>query len=506
MLKISFIGFCAACGVTLTPPQEALARVLFDNTEPANLPTHLRDYGQKLFACETVPTLARSVAVVVAGGRSGKSYLLALRALHLALTTPLDTLARGESAFAIVVAPDKRLAKQALAYVRGALESAGLQNLITSETTESITLDRGQRHTVTLAVLPASAGGASVRGRSLVCAILDEAAFFRDEGYAVNDVEIFKAASPRVISGGQTLVGSTPWARSGLLFDLYKSNWGNPQTCIVAHAPTTLLRNGSSPADLRVRAEVQREFIRDPENARREFGAEFLEIGTSQFFEPHLVELSQSSEIEPPCERDKIAIGVDLGFARDSSALVAVATSPSGHVRVVRVEVVGSPSKPSETAQLFAAVARSYGATAVVADVHYREAVREWLQPWGLSVVSAPEGNRGKIESYERVKRLFAERSIEIPRHPELLRQLKSITARVGAGGTITITAPRTPQGGHGDIVSALVCACSRVQSVAVAPPAVDYGSAEYWERERKKFEALLLAPTQDAPSSWSDF
>ena len=502
--QTTFAQFCALCSVTLTPGQSALAAVLFDNWHPHQLPTLLRALAAQLFGADTVPALARATAVIVAGGRSGKSYLLALRALHLSLTVPLNTLAPGEEAFAIVVAPDKRLAKQALNYVRGALASAGLSALISADSTETVSINRGGR-TVTIAVLPASAGGASVRGRSLVCAILDEAAFFRDASYAVNDVEIFRAASPRVITGGQTLVGSTPWARGGLLFDLYKDNFAAPKTCVVAHAPTTLLRNGSSPADLRVLDEVKREFLRDPENARREFGAEFLDIGTDQYFSTSAIDASVNNDIEPTAEGDVVSIGIDLGFSRDSSALVAVATNTQGNARVVRVEEVGSPAKPSEVAALFASIARSYGATAVITDLHYREAVREWLQPYGLGVISAPEGNRGKIESYDRVKRLFSERKLSLPTHARLLSQLRGVVARTGAGGTITISSPRTPQGGHGDIVSALVCACSKLQRVQIEAPIAPYGTDEYWAQEQKRMRSMLLAAPTMPLDHWGD-
>ena len=70
----------------------------------------------------------------------------------------------------------------------------------------------------TLEALPATRGGSALRGRSLVGAVLDEAAFFRDEDYSVNDAEIYRAVAPRILPEGQTIIASTPWAEGvGLL-------------------------------------------------------------------------------------------------------------------------------------------------------------------------------------------------------------------------------------------------------------------------------------------------
>lgn len=73
-------------------------------------------------------------------------------------------------------------------------------------------------------------------------------------------------------------MSSTPWAESGLLFDEFTRNFGSPITAIAAHAPTLLMNPSKA-------IEVAREVERDPENARREFGAEFLSVGSGLFFD-----------------------------------------------------------------------------------------------------------------------------------------------------------------------------------------------------------------------------
>src|ERR1700683_2756557 len=47
----------------------------------------------------------------------------------------------------------------------------------------------------------------SVRGRTLLCAIFDEVAFWRDDSSATPDVETFSAVLPSLSTGGGLLIG-----------------------------------------------------------------------------------------------------------------------------------------------------------------------------------------------------------------------------------------------------------------------------------------------------------
>lgn len=466
---LSFLQFCALCQIQLTPGQETIARVLFDYQDPCDLPERLRPLAREIFGdVDRVPSLARAVATVVAGGRGGKSYLFSIRLLHLCYTVPLHTLAPGEEAFAIVVAPDKKLAKQSLNYALGALKTGGLAATLADQpVAESFTIARGNRRVV-YSIFAASAGGSSVRGRSLVGAALDEAAFFGDDSYAVNDLDLYRAASPRVMVGGQFMIGSTPWSEDGLIYDLWRNNWGNPQTTCVAHAPTRVMRNSGSAADRRVLDEVAREEIRDPANARREFGALFLAAGSDLYFSSTAIEAALVPQAKTLSRGDLISVGGDLGFTTDASTEVVLATDKSGTIWLIdALELLpdeGKPLVPSQVGRAFKQLASKYGADCVVADAVYREALREWLG--SIAVVSAPAGNEGKVLSYDKLKRALLEGRFRVassmpPALIERLRvQLKQVRSKPQPGGGMSISSPR--RRGHGDIVSALVCAISR--------------------------------------------
>lgn len=501
----SFLDFTSsALDVELTRAQRALALVAFDGMQPRDV-----NGGEALFGDAVVPNGARGVVVAVCGARAGKSFVLGgLRLLHLALTVPLTTLAAGEVAVALIVAPDVRLGRQVLRYALGAAQSApDIKRRIVSSTADGFLLRRPDGH-VSVEVLPATRGGSAVRGRSLVGAVLDECAFFRDSTYQVNDVELYRAVGPRILQGGQLIIASTPWAEQGLLWDFFRRNFGHPVDAICAHAPTLLLRD-----DEHTRSYVAREQARDPANAAREFGAEFMSTGGDAFFDGAAI-TAAIEEAPVAAAHSAPSVGADFGFRSDSSALVVAMREPAPAQRIVVTGVFeetpkkGEPLKPSVVVGSFAGKAKSAGADCIIADAHYRQAIAEHLEDHQLALVSAPEGANGKADTYQVVRALLREGRVRIPNHERLVRQLREVTARPTAGGGISIVSPRWRTGGHGDLVSAFVLAVwDASRGLVEAPPAY----AEPVDEIAAKWRASIVADQEQyedgaRDQAWREF
>jgi hypothetical protein len=293
MTAPTFLAFLRTLAVKLTRAQRVLCAVCFDGAEPSSLRGSDRSVASRMFGdVDIIPGIARAVVAIVAGARAGKSYLGALWLLWRALVASLDSLAAGERAVGLVVAPDLRLARQVLRYIAGQCERSGnLQRMVVAQSADTILLQRPDGRAVSLEVLPATRGGAAVRGRSLVGAVLDECAFFRDADFQINDADLFAAVAPRVMPGGQVVLCSTPWAEIGLLHELHARNHGHPVDALAVLAPTSLLRD-----DAHTLAMVARERERDPENAAREFDCEFLTAGTNLFFDVATLEGATEKE------------------------------------------------------------------------------------------------------------------------------------------------------------------------------------------------------------------
>jgi hypothetical protein len=480
--------------VALTIAQRVLCLVAYDGLEPRDLVGEERDVARMLFGdVDVIPASARHVLVVVAGARGGKSYVIcALRLLYLALTVSLETLAPGERAAALIVAPDLRLARQTLRYAHGVVEqSPEVEAFVSQRTADGILLRRSEGRSVSIECLPATRGGSAVRGRSLVGAVLDECAFFRDESSVVNDAEVYKAVAPRIMGGGQLIVASTPWAEAGLLYELFRANHARPTTALAAHAPTTLLRG-----DERTLAMVARERERDPDNAAREFDAQFLPSGSGLFFDRGAIDRAIDYAMAWPCAPTKGAVVVaaaDFGFRSDSCALVIVHRR-AGQLLVAEIVELrpepGKPLVPSVVVKTFAEVVRRHGAACVIADGHYREAIAEHLATHNLSFAIAPEGATGKLTTYTRTRALLHEGTVVLPNHARLLKQLREVVAVPTPGGGLSFSSPRWRQGGHGDIASAMIIALAELGGMPYEAPPRKLTPAE----QAEEFERRALA------------
>ncbi len=471
----SFVRFCTdVCGVDLTPAQRVLAAVTCDDVEPGDLEGDEREIARQLFGpVDTVPALARGVLCYVKGARVGGSRIFgALASLHAALTLPLPrTLAPGERAVALILAPDLRLARQTLRFATGAIEaSKALRSRVLNEGDTCWTLRRENGAQVSIEALPAGRGGAPTRGRSFVSACLSEASFFLDaDTGVVNDADVYRAIAPRIMKGGKLRIESTPWTEAGLVHTLYTDNFGSPTTALVARCPTVLMRPDM--AEL-----VARERARDPDNAAREFDCEFISGGSAQFFDggaiDRCVDKDRPLDLDPGHAAN---VGADFGFRSDSSALAVVQWRDAAYQLAALEEVrpaKGSPLVPSIVVARFAGIARYYGCTTITADGHYAEAIREHLRANRVSLLPAPEGLDGKARTYLHLRSLIHAGQLQLPNHPRLIAQLKSIVAKPLPGGGLQITAPRKASGGHGDLVSALVLACWVQRQTRRAMPA----------------------------------
>lgn len=494
----TFLGFCDWLGVRLTAGQAELGRVAFDGAEPVD-----RDLAVRLFGA-TLPVGPRSVVAAVCGARAGKSYVLvALRLVFGMLVRDLSSMAPGQKAVALIVAPNDKLRREVVNYARGAVDSKPeLRAMVVDGTGGEFGLRRPDGHVVRFEAGVATAGGYGARGRALTDFALDECAFFRDSTFKVNDQEIFRAGAARVLPGGQVIVASTPWAEAGLLFDLWKRR---PPEAVVAHAPTLLLHDSPMTRDI-----VAREEARDPDNAKREYGAQFMTSGTTVFFEGAAIEDAMTEDPFALQPGDLVAAGGDFGFRSDSSALVLVALrGPELHVFDGAEErpEEGQPLKPSKTVARFAECIDGR-ASYLMADAHYREAIAEHLEAHDLAYAAAPTQ---PADTYVRARMLLREGRVQIhplPFRERMVQQMREVQGRPTSGGGMSIVHPRWSQGGHGDLVAALVLALWQVSGDSVASPVPVEGTKEYEaaliERRHRKWEEEQWRP-QWAPANASD-
>ena len=474
---VSFVTFVKRLGVKLTPAQDVYCRIAFDGAQVEELDEDGQALAKQIFGdIDVIPIAAQHVIAMVKGARVGGTWLHSLALLWKGLTLRLDSMAPGERAFGPIVAPDMRLAKQALRYIRGAVrEDAELRRLVVSEKAESLALRRPHDgREIEFAALPASRGGSASRGRTLFGALIDEACLFydRDSG-VVNDSEVFRSVVPRVRKGGQVYVVSTAYLSSGLLYDLKQKNFGNPTTAIAAVLPTELAR----PDDELLMQVVRDERERDPFNAAREFDCQWLGSGAAAFFDHQAINdaMKERPIALPPRADCIVGVGADFAFKSDSSAIVVVQFDGTCYRVAEVMELrprVGQPLKPSTVVGEFAKVANRHHSAWMMADAWYFEAVKEALGSAGLPVGlwPAPAGQTGKRDVFTLTKSLLHEGRLELSaKHTRLAQQLREVVARPTQGGGLSITSPRR-SGSHGDLISALTLAVHAARTINRQP------------------------------------
>lgn len=482
MEAVTFLAFVTLLRVTLTPAQRVLARVAFDGEQPGDLEGEDREIAAKLFGpIDEIPPAARAVLVIVKGARVGGTWIFgALYSLWRALVADLSALAPGERAVAVIVAPDTRLGRQALRYALGAARTVpSIARRIESVTSDSFSLRRPDECVVAIEVLPATRGGASLRGRSLVSAVLSEASFFRDESASVNDVECFKAVAPRVLPGGLVVLESTPWIEAGLVYEEFTKNFATPRTAMAVHAPTLVMR-----VDQQTRSVVEREQERDPDNAAREFGAQFMTAGSGLFFGPELLGPAVCRDMAPGRRfKGRTAIGGDLGLVNDASAFVAIEQLGDELVVIDALELrpkKGAPLKLSDVVARACEFASKNGANVIHVDHHELVAAREHL-PRGFSLEPCRGGQNPKTDRYLRTREAFRQSQIRIPLTlVKLSTQLGLIVSKPQPGGGTSIVLPRR-SGTHMDLASAFVLAVDALTT-----------------RENRMLRALRMACQED--------
>lgn len=522
---MSFTRFCEAIGVTLDPGQRALTLVAYDGLEPRDLPSDLRELGRLIFGpVDVIPAAARRVLALVAGARGGKSYVIgALRVLHLALTVSLTPLQPGQQAFGVIFSSDPRQRRECFRYAHGAaLKHPGIRSMLREreldpEFTGSAFTLRRRDGRVTIEELPPKPGGGSGRGRWLVCALLEEAAFFQDENHKVNDEEVFAAVTPRVLPGGQTILSSTPWAEAGVLYKEFVANHpapqcaaphltnpGRPHRAIAAHAPTLLLYN----SELN-KLTVAGEQARDPGNAAREYGAQFMPLGAVQFFDPAAISAAVDLALQlgrAPRETGAVrALGIDLGFVHDSASGVAVERCAEYYAPLALLSMKPGLQrlKPSETIAALLELADSFDIEDVIGDQHHVETARELVTDAGRRFLDVPGGAIGKAQMFDCARLLLGEGQVKLPNEPAFLQQLREVKRRPLPGGGWAIEQPRSRKGGHGDDVSAFVAAVWYL-STQKLPEQVQRPAAPRWEKELQRIDAAKRPNGPGSTSMWS--
>jgi hypothetical protein len=403
---------------------------------------------------DTPPSAAARECWVLAGRRGGKSRIAALVAVFLAcFRNYSDVLAPGERGVVMVLAADRRQARVVLGYIRGLIDAVPmLARLVGGRGRAVEALHLSNR----ISIEVHTASFRTTRGYTIVAAILDEVAFWRDESSANPDVEIVNALRPGLASvPGSLLLGiSSPYARRGILYASHRTHYGQEGGVLVWQAPTQAM-NPTIPDSV-----IERAYQEDESAASAEYGAEFRR-DIESFVSREAVDLVvvPGRRELPPIDGVHYFGFVDPSGGSADAMTLAIAHREQEHVILDLVRERRPPFSPQNVVEEFAAVLKGYRLDCVTGDRYGAGWVSERFQQAGIDYTPAP---KPKSDLYHEFLPLVNSATVELLDHTRLIAQLCSLERRTSRGGRDTIDHPPS---GHDDLVNATAGAmhlCSR--------------------------------------------
>jgi hypothetical protein len=342
-----------------------------------------------------------------------------------------------------VVAADRRQARTIMRYLAGFLDAVPmLKAMVTSRTKETIELN----NRVTIEVH--TCNFRSVRGYTIVAALLDEVAFWRSEDSANPDTEILNGLRPGMatIPGAMLIAISSPYARNGVLWEAYRKHYGKDgDPVLVWQAPTVAM---NPQVDPQVIADAYEE---DEASAGAEYGADFRR-DVESYVSREVIEactIPDRYDLPPAAGISYRAFSDPSGGSRDSFTL-AIAHDVGPLTIIDALRETKPPFSPADVVKTYAELLKTYRVASVTGDRYAGEWPRERFRENGISYTVC---EKVKSDLYRDLLPLLTSTCVELPDNPGLSRQLQGLERRTARGGKDSIDhAPRA----HDDVANAV--------------------------------------------------
>lgn len=424
----------------------------------------------------------------VVGRRGGKSRMASLIASYIAaFIDHRPHLSPGEVGMVLALAASKSQAGVVFEYARALFEASPLlAPLLEEATADELRLKDG-------VVIGAHANSfRTVRGRTLLAAIFDETAFWRDEASAQPDVETYRAVLPALATTNGMLVGiSSPYAQRGLLYTKHQQAFGKDDPAIlVVRAPTLML---NPTIDAKIIEDAQRD---DPEAARAEWLAEFRGDLASLIDRAILEQCVDPGIRERPfVPRWRYCAFVDPSGGQHDSMTLGLAHREGERAVLDLAQEWKAPFSPADVVDDMVQALRRYRITRVIGDAYGGQWVREGFRKHGIAYAPS-ERNRSQI--YLDALPLFTGRSAMLLDLPRLVSQIAQLERRTGATGKDAVdhmrgSADDLANSACGALVHAASMLTSRAHDDFAAMPEVNVG---YADLKRRHLKSLRKPPS----------
>lgn len=398
---------------------------------------------------------------LIIGRRGGKSFISALIAVFLAVFKDWkEHLRPGEIGYIMIIASDRKQAGVVFSYIKAILRFPIFQGMVENEYKEEIEL----KNQVIIGVHTCSYR--SLRGYTVLAAICDEVAFWRVEG-ANPANEILTALRPSLatVSGSMLIAISTPYSRTGPLYEAFKDKYGQDDSDVLVWKAPSKVMNPTIQSRV-----IDKALKEDYAAAKAEWLAEFREdlsaLLTTEMIEAAVVpgrwELMKIELV------DYLAFTDPSGGRQDSFTLAIAHTEErdddSKVIILDRLEERRPPFAPQNVVKEFSEILKRYGIYKVTGDRY----AGEWVtQAFRDEEIDFENSQLNKSEIYLEFEPLLAGRAVELLENKDLFNQLRSLERRTRSGGKDSVD---HPPGFHDDLANAAAGACVKTSKEELVP------------------------------------
>ena len=328
----------------------------------------------------------------------------------------------------MILATDRSQCKTIFRYALALLKQVpALAPLVAKETEETIIL----KNNVTIEIATASYRG--VRGRTVICAILDECSFFRSDESANPDREVLDAILPAMatIPNAMLLCVSSLYAKKGIMWESFKENYANDTSSALFWRAPTRTMNPLVPQSV-----IDAAMRRDEAVARSEYLSEFRQ-DLSPYVSPEAVAATVvPGRLElPPAGHNYVAFCDPAGGGGGGDAMtIAVAHLEEDIAVLDAVRFVSPPFSPEDVVAEFSALLgpASYGITRLVGDRFAGGWVKEAFAKHNL-VYELSAKSKGQI--YIDFLPMINSRRVSLLDIPRISTEILSLERRAARGG-----------------------------------------------------------------------
>jgi hypothetical protein len=402
---------------------------------------------------------ARELWCLVGRG-GGKSRMAAALGDYLALFQK-HRLSPGERGHVLVLAGSVDQARTVFGYSAGFLsESKALEREVATTTATEIRLRNG----VTLAVHPNSFR--SVRGKTILAAVFDEVAIWRDEVSATPDVEVYTAVLPSLARTGGMLIGiSTPYRKSGLLFAKYRDHFGVDGDDILVVQGAALTFN--STLDVAAIAAAR---AADPAAAGAEWDAEFR-VDIRAFLDDATVDrainFDRPLELSPREGVIYIAF-IDAAAGGADSYTLCIGHKEGDEFIIDVVRGTHGAFDPQVVTKQYADLCRAYGIRNVMGDNYAKDWVAGAWRDNGFEYMRSP---KVKSDIYLEAQPLFVRGVAHIPNLARLVRELRLLERQTHRSGKDIVVKPKNEHDDFANVVCGVLWQLDHMARVAAQVP-----------------------------------